>query len=107
MTSINDATGSSFEEHLQATTMPPPGPDHFNARRAVWCKARPDRTQPTDTTGQRERLEAVLNQEGAVESDDVWEVQGVKQAWSRIMDGRRLRQRLPLRVVVRALTRDA
>lgn len=89
-------TSSHGSEH---TNLPPPGPDHFAARRALWLK-------PTATSrlGQAPstscvRLENLLEEPGALERPAVWDA-GLNKVWRGLVGGGRLKSFLPLRVVV-------
>lgn len=94
--------GSFFQALLaeHAALMPAPGPDYFAARRALWLQNLP-RGPPTPPSPgpSRAKLEALLAQPGAVESDEVWRA-GLKNVWKGLVGGNQLRKRLPLDIVV-------
>lgn len=82
--------------------MPAPGPEYFAARRALWMQIPPrGPSTPPSPGASRAKLEALLSQPGAVESDEVWRA-GLKNVWKGLVGGNQLRKRLPLAIVVRA-----
>ncbi|KAF8592173.1 hypothetical protein K439DRAFT_1283552, partial [Ramaria rubella] len=83
-------------------SLPPPGPAHYEARRALWLAppATPPPAPPSSTA--RAKLQSLLSREDAVESDEVWD-SGVKSVWKGLVGGGRLRRRLPLTMVIKVL----
>lgn len=92
---------SPFQERLAALDLPPPGADHFAARRTLWLSPGPNPPCATEANPSRQRLEALLAPPGAVEDDDVWKT-GVDRVWRGLVAGARLKHRLPLALVVRS-----
>ena len=84
-----------------AGTMPGPGLSYFEARRALWSHPPANPPTPADPSPSRVKLEALLSQPGAVESEEVWRA-GLKNVWKGLVGGNQLRQPLPLNVVVRS-----
>lgn len=79
--------------------MPPPGPSYFERRRALWYTPPVRPPSPPSPSPSRVKLEALLGQPGAVESDEVWKA-GLKNVWKGLVGGNMLRKRLPLDIVV-------
>lgn len=73
--------------------------EYYNARRALWLDPPPIPPTPASPSPSRVKLEALLNQPGAVESEEVWRA-GLKNVWKGLVGGNQLRKRLPLSIVV-------
>jgi len=82
--------------------MPEPGVDYFYARRVLWLLTPPVEPRPISPSPSRIKLEALLNQPGAVESEEVWKA-GLKNVWKGLVGGNQLRKRLPLSIVLKIL----
>lgn len=80
--------------------MPPPGLDYFERQRALWYTPPSNPPSPPSPSPSRVKLEALLGQPGAVESEEVWKA-GLKNVWKGLVGGNQLRKRLPLTIVVR------
>ncbi|KAI1786701.1 hypothetical protein LXA43DRAFT_975674 [Ganoderma leucocontextum] len=93
---------SPFEERLATAGLPPPGADHFAARRALWWMPGSSPPCPTEPNPSRRRLEALLAKPGALEDDEVWGA-GVDRVWRGVTGGAKLKHRLPLALVIRIL----
>ncbi|KAI5118445.1 hypothetical protein M0805_000578 [Coniferiporia weirii] len=95
---------SHFETLMAAhrSALPEPGLAYFDARRALWLAEPPDPPMPVSPSLSRIKLEALLNQPGAVESDEVWRA-GLKNVWKGLVGGNQLRKRLPLSIVLKIL----
>lgn len=93
----------SFEELMQITDLPPPGPDHYAARRALWLNppSPPLRREPQPFSSSRQRLENMLLQPGALTDDDTWK-HGIEKVWKVLSAGGKFKRRLPMRIVVRS-----
>jgi hypothetical protein len=96
----------SFEELLasKADSLPPPGQAYYEARKALWLAGRPETTDSDRAAGStmsptRERLHTLLTSPDAEHSDRVWS--GVAKVWRGLNAGSRLRQALPLPLLVR------
>jgi hypothetical protein len=93
----------SFEQILKEAALPPPGPQHYAARRALWLKepsnSLPPREQPPSTSMSRRKLENLLNTPGALYNDQVWEG-GIQKVWKGLSNGASLKRRLPMSLVV-------
>ncbi|KAI9466934.1 hypothetical protein BJY52DRAFT_1080057, partial [Lactarius psammicola] len=53
--------------------LPPPGPDHFAARRALWITPTTASRLDQTTSASRIKLEGPLESPGALESPEVWD----------------------------------
>ncbi|KAI0751580.1 hypothetical protein C8Q80DRAFT_1098039 [Daedaleopsis nitida] len=93
---------SLFQQRLADADLPPPGPDHFAARRALWWAPSPNPPAPAEANPSRRRLEALLSSPGAIEDDQVWEV-GVDRVWRGLIGGAKLKHRLPLALILKIL----
>jgi hypothetical protein len=97
--SRSSSTSSSFEELLSTTPLPPPGPAHYAARRALWLAPPFEPPAPPEPSNSRHRLEQLLSQPGGIESEAVWKG-GIEKVWKGLVAGGRLKRRLPMNVVV-------
>ena len=100
-------TASATEQcfTLPPASMPPPGPEYYEARRALWLTAPPSipcQPYPPSPSTSRAKLEVLLNQESKADDDSVWN-SGLRSVWKGLVGGGRLRRRLPLAMVVRDL----
>ncbi|ETW83825.1 hypothetical protein HETIRDRAFT_449454 [Heterobasidion irregulare TC 32-1] len=95
---------SAFEKLLASEDLPPPGPDHFHARRALWLTplSVPRPPSPPSASEAHTRLEELLNKPGALENNDVWQA-GLGKVWKSLVSGGRLKQLLPLKLVIKIL----
>jgi len=92
-------TKPAFEVILSTASLPPPGPAHYAARRALWLASTPDAPLPPLPSTSRQRLEQLLSVPGAVENDEVWRA-GVEKVWKGLVAGGKLKRRLPMTLVV-------
>ncbi|KAG6831385.1 hypothetical protein H0H92_010987 [Tricholoma furcatifolium] len=94
---------TSFDDILNAADLPPPGPQHFLARRSLWLTPRAT-SKPTikSTSKQRQRLEDLLRSKNAAQSDYAWQ-NGVKTVWDAFNQGGTLNTRLPLPLVIKII----
>ncbi|KAI5893873.1 uncharacterized protein SCHCODRAFT_02623010 [Schizophyllum commune H4-8] len=95
----------SFDELLSLTPMPPPGPDYFAARRALWNsdwkKAESKRrTPPPPPSSARQRLEQQTASPDVIYNDQVWAAH-LQKIWKSLAAGDRFKYPMPLRIVVR------
>lgn len=90
---------SPFEEQLATACLPPPGADHFAARRALWWAQGSSPPSPTEPNPSRRRLETLLAEPAALEDDRVWDA-GLDRVWRGLTGGAKLKHRLPLALVV-------
>lgn len=90
----------SFDELLNSTILPPPGPAHYAARRALWLKPRLAAPRPPEPSTSRDRLTTLLNMPNAINNDQVWKA-GIEKVWKGLNDGGLLKRRLPMELVVR------
>ncbi|KAI0774104.1 hypothetical protein C8Q74DRAFT_809691 [Fomes fomentarius] len=97
-----DAPVSLFQQRLRDADLPLPGVDHFAARRTLWWTPGPNEPSPTEANSSRRRLEALLAHPGALEDDDIWEA-GVDRVWRGLVNGAKLKHRLPLALVIKIL----
>jgi len=101
---VPNALPNSFEALLAQSTLPPPGPSHYAARRALWL-ASPAESSPThsdSSSSSRQRLELLLNSPDAVHNDQTWK-SGVEKVWKGLNAGQRLKRRLPMSLVIKIL----
>lgn len=106
-TSLHDpeksTTPLSFEDLLSASHLPPPGPAHYAARRALWLAPRGSSSpRHSETSSSRKRLEMLLNSPNAVNNDQVWKG-GVEKVWRGLNAGGSLKRMLPMGLVVSTL----
>ncbi|PIL36976.1 hypothetical protein GSI_00668 [Ganoderma sinense ZZ0214-1] len=97
-----DTSMSPFEEQLAAAGLPPPGAEHFDARRALWWAPGPHPPSPTEPNPSRGRLETLLAEPAALEDDRVWDA-GLDRVWRGLTGGAKLKHRLPLALVIKIL----
>lgn len=88
---------SRFEHIMQSTVLPPSGPAHFAARRALW---RRPISFPPPRTEQPAKLLELLDREGLIDSDELWN-KGLDKIWKGVTGGGRLKRRLPMGYLVR------
>ncbi|KAF9226625.1 hypothetical protein BS17DRAFT_806727 [Gyrodon lividus] len=84
-----------------ATTLPPPGPAHYAARRIRWL-APTNKPQSSPRSASHLRLERLLRKPDAVRNDEAWKG-GVVTVWKGLMNGNKLRQRLPMSLVIKVI----
>ncbi|RDX55432.1 hypothetical protein OH76DRAFT_1319008, partial [Lentinus brumalis] len=93
---------SPYQERLAAAELPPPGPDYFAARRALWLAPGEAPSRPTEANSSRRRLETLLATPDALEDDVIWQT-GVDRVWRGLLGGARLKHPLPLTLVLKIL----
>ncbi|TFK71787.1 hypothetical protein BDN72DRAFT_764297 [Pluteus cervinus] len=84
--------------------MPPPGPEYYAARRALWLTPRGARFGPQPPpvpTPTVQKLDKLLRSPDAVNSNEVWE--GVGPVWKAIDAGQKLKQPLPMKLIIKLL----
>ncbi|KIP07708.1 hypothetical protein PHLGIDRAFT_89189 [Phlebiopsis gigantea 11061_1 CR5-6] len=92
-----------FEDALATAILPEPGPAYFDARRQLWKTFRgTEPAQAAQPSARMQRLRAMLSNEGLLESDEYWNA-GLGKFWNGLMSGQRIRERLPLRDLVKVL----
>ncbi|KAF5390634.1 hypothetical protein D9757_002638 [Collybiopsis confluens] len=100
---------SDFQQILEASELPPPGPQYYAARRALWLRkslqkssddsnVQAPRQLPPSTS--RHKLENLLNSPDAIYDDQVWEG-GIQKVWNGLSGGASLKRRLPMSLVIR------
>jgi hypothetical protein len=95
---------NTFDSILASSNLPPPGPDHYAARRALWLTPRfPASSRSLQPSTSRKRLEKVLSAPNAVESNAAWK-NGIEDVWKGLSSGGRLKRRLPMSLIVCAAT---
>lgn len=87
--------------YLADSILPPPGPAHYVARQVLWLT--PTKVaEHSSSSSSRLRLEQLLNQPGAVYSDEAWKG-GVEKVWKGLIGGGKLRRRLPMNLVIKVI----
>lgn len=81
-----------------ADPLPPPGPNHYAARRARWLASPRTPSQPRRIHPSHLRLQRLLNNSDP-HSDPVWN-RGIDQVWRGLVKGNKLKHRLPMSLVV-------
>jgi hypothetical protein len=93
--SPNSSTSSSL---IFNPNLPPPGPAHYAARRALWLTpTKVPRHSPPSSS--RQRLEHLLSEKDAVNNEEAWK-NGIEKVWKGLVNGGRLKRSLPLSLVV-------
>lgn len=90
-----------FEQAMANATLPEPGPAHFAARQALWRSlpgAQP--SQPSAAPRRSKKLQSILRIEGPLDREDYWNA-GLEKVWKGLLSGQKLKERLPLRDLVR------
>ena len=94
------STNTPWDIILAASELPPPGPDHYVARRKLWLTPQRIVEHPSNQPStSRQRLEKLLSFPDAAESDKVWN-NGVENVWRGLNEGGRLKRRLPMALIV-------
>lgn len=90
----------TFEDLIDQADMPPPGPDYYDARRALWLAPR-NSTSPATRTHPpiHQRLTQLLSSPLPLHGDEVWH-SGLERVWLSLSSGGRLKQRLPMDMLV-------
>ncbi|KAF9464380.1 hypothetical protein BDZ94DRAFT_1161945 [Collybia nuda] len=98
---ILSSPSATFDSILATAKLPPPGPDYYVARRALWltprCPATPRSPEPSTS---RKRLEKILSSPNAVESEAAWK-NGIEDVWKGLSGGGRLKRRLPMSLIIK------
>ncbi|KAG5341946.1 hypothetical protein J132_06040 [Termitomyces sp. J132] len=92
----------SFDDILDSSPLPPPGPDFYTARRALWLTPRPSISASPGPSASRQRLEQLLSAPNAAEGDYAWN-HGVKKVWESLDAGGKLKKRLPLSLIIKII----
>ena len=91
----------SFESRLKALDLPPPGPAHYAARRALWLTPTDQAREPLQPSNSRGKLESLVNAPDAANSEEVWKA-GLERVWKGLVNDVTLKKRMPMELVVRA-----
>ncbi|KAG9317472.1 hypothetical protein JVU11DRAFT_1674 [Chiua virens] len=83
-----------------ALPLPPPGPDHYAARRARWITTAPHHP-PIDTHPSHSRLHRLLSTPDT-HTDHIWH-RGVDQVWNAFGKGNKLKHPLPMSLVIKVV----
>ncbi|KAH9482575.1 hypothetical protein JR316_0004675 [Psilocybe cubensis] len=93
----------SFDEILQSSSLPSPGPDYYAARREIWLTSRPHIThRPPPPSNSRKKLEEVFSRPGAVYNEDIW-ANGLDKVWKGLSSGGKLRVSLPMGLIIQII----
>ncbi|KAF9534714.1 hypothetical protein CPB83DRAFT_211061, partial [Crepidotus variabilis] len=91
----------TFDQLLQESELPLPGPEYYEARRKLWLTPRPSPpTPPSVASDARERLEEILSQPNAVYNREVWN-NGLEKVWKGLSSGGKLKTRLPMNMIIK------
>ncbi|EAU84386.2 hypothetical protein CC1G_01382 [Coprinopsis cinerea okayama7 len=90
-----------FEQLLQNSNLPAPGPDHYNARRRLWLKPgwSPSQKPPKAASPSRQKLEAVLNNPNMLQDIQCW--RKLDRVWKNLSNGSSLNESLPMSMIIR------
>ncbi|KAF9569090.1 hypothetical protein CPC08DRAFT_598977, partial [Agrocybe pediades] len=91
----------SFEDLLQSSSLPAPGPEYYAARRRLWLTPRGNPRPPPESPTRR-RLEDLMNLPDAVQSKEIWD-NHIQQIWKGISTGGRLKLTLPLNLIIKIM----
>ena len=92
----------SFDQILQAASLPEPGPEYYAARRRIWLTPTQVLPPPASASLSRQRIENLFNQSNGnsiVYSHEAWR-NGLEKVWKGLSSGVRLKYKLPLNIVV-------
>ncbi|KAF8138480.1 hypothetical protein EV363DRAFT_1252136 [Boletus edulis] len=84
-----------------ALPLPPPGPDHYTARRARWLASTDTLPPPRHVPQPHARLQCLLNHPDP-HTDPVWN-HGIDKVWNGLAKGNRLKHRLPMDLVIKVI----
>ncbi|EJD36562.1 hypothetical protein AURDEDRAFT_117045 [Auricularia subglabra TFB-10046 SS5] len=95
-------TNGAPRPHWESVPLPPPGPEHFEARRAAWLAVPEGRGGPR-TAGPGWTGKELLNgvRPGEAVADDVW--RALRGAHTSLLAGSRLKVPMPMADVVKLL----
>ncbi|KAF8238849.1 hypothetical protein L208DRAFT_1049139, partial [Tricholoma matsutake] len=92
------------DDILSASQLPPPGPDHYLARRKLWLTPRQGRhiveSSQIESSTSLQRLERLLDFPHAAESDEVWNG-GIESIWKGLNAGGKFKRRLPMALIIK------
>ena len=86
-----------FEEAMANATLPEPGPEYFAARQVIWKIPRGPGSRSSPKRSRK--LEAILQKEGPLDSDEDWAA-GLDKIWKGLIGGQKLKERIALRDLV-------
>lgn len=93
----------SFDQLLQATPLPNPGPEYYAARRNLWLTAPlsplPRPLPSAAASASRQKLQDVTSQPGAAYDQEIWD-HSLEKVWKGLSSGGKLKVGLPLASVV-------
>ncbi|EKM59801.1 uncharacterized protein PHACADRAFT_181764 [Phanerochaete carnosa HHB-10118-sp] len=101
--SVSTPRLTPFEEAMANAALPEPGPAYFTARQAIWRV--PRSVQPSQSRPEPRRskgLQSILQEEGPLDKQEYWE-SGLDKIWKGLIGGQRLKERLPLRDLIKIL----
>ncbi|KAL0570095.1 hypothetical protein V5O48_011870 [Marasmius crinis-equi] len=100
---VSSTQSSSFEDRLKsASNLPPPGPSHYAARRALWLTPTGHVREPLPPSTSRRKLETLLATPNAADDDNVWNG-GIEKVWKGLSSGVTLKKRLPMSMVIKII----
>ena len=89
----------SFEQVLQLTDLPEPGPGYYEARRRLWLTPLPDLPSRQTPSPAQQKFEDLLNQPNAIHNIKVWN-NALGRFWRSLSSGRKLKSNLPMNLIV-------
>jgi hypothetical protein len=107
-------TSSTGQRHpgsfnfVENHSLPPPGPEHYHARREIWrtapIKASTEHppTEESATPTPTEKISAMIASASSIASEDLWN-RGLRTLSQGLLEGHRLRKPLGMDVVVSLL----
>jgi len=107
-------TSSTGQRHpgsfnfVENHSLPPPGPEHYHARREIWrtapIKASTEHppTEESATPTPTEKISAMIASASSIASEDLWN-RGLRTLSQGLLEGHRLRKPLGMDVVIKIL----
>ncbi|GJE85001.1 hypothetical protein PsYK624_010780 [Phanerochaete sordida] len=92
-----------FEQAMANATLPEPGPAYFAARQALWRTVPgAQSSQPTTAPRRSKKLQSILQADGPLDTEKYWSA-GLEKVWKGLIGGQKLKERLPLRDLIKIL----
>ncbi|KZT29289.1 hypothetical protein NEOLEDRAFT_1175001 [Neolentinus lepideus HHB14362 ss-1] len=97
--STSHQSPSHFSRLLENNPLPPPGPDHFAARRALWLTP-PPKSPPHSQSADQNSFDNVLSQDPS--DKGFWKIH-LERAYDMLMAGRALKHSMSMKFIVRVV----